>query len=198
MGFSGNFDVISTTPDSGCAARDRVCAGPFAQRASAAPWRSSLKSFQGGRRARAGIDHRGSKGFSMNNTAATLARPAKGREKDEGVRHIKSRVQFDLTPRAMALLTEFKEKTDAATYVIPAAVDSDSLLAREITFYQWYTCSRESRCQRRAWYYAAFKKRAGDRPEENKTGYDNLQRLDCGQAEGLENCPGPATFTCRL
>ena len=28
----------------------------------------------------------------------------------------KSRVQFDLTPRAMALLTELKNKTDAATY----------------------------------------------------------------------------------
>jgi len=28
----------------------------------------------------------------------------------------KSRVQLDLTPRAMALLTELKSKTDAATY----------------------------------------------------------------------------------
>lgn len=28
----------------------------------------------------------------------------------------KTRVQFDLTPRAMALLTELKEKTDAASY----------------------------------------------------------------------------------
>ena len=30
--------------------------------------------------------------------------------------NIKSRVQIDLTPHAMALLTELKEKTDAATY----------------------------------------------------------------------------------
>jgi hypothetical protein len=50
----------------------------------------------------------------MNNTA-TLARPDKARDKDEKVRN-KSRVQLDLTPRAMALLTELKEKTDAATY----------------------------------------------------------------------------------
>jgi hypothetical protein len=28
----------------------------------------------------------------------------------------KSRVQFDLTPRSMAMLTELKTKTDAATY----------------------------------------------------------------------------------
>ncbi len=28
----------------------------------------------------------------------------------------KTRVQFDLTPRAMALLTELKEKTDASSY----------------------------------------------------------------------------------
>jgi hypothetical protein len=38
-----------------------------------------------------------------------------GREKDEKGRNIKSRVQLDLTPRAMALLTELTEKTDAAT-----------------------------------------------------------------------------------
>jgi hypothetical protein len=50
------------------------------------------------------------------NSTTTLARPGKGREKDEKVRNIKSRVQLDLTPRAMALLTELKEKTDAATY----------------------------------------------------------------------------------
>ncbi len=36
---------------------------------------------------------------------------------DTKIRSIgKTRVQFDLTPRAMALLTELKEKTDAASY----------------------------------------------------------------------------------
>ena len=36
---------------------------------------------------------------------------------DNKIRSIgKTRVQFDLTPRAMNLLTELKEKTDAASY----------------------------------------------------------------------------------
>src|SRR3954452_8165655 len=57
-----------------------------------------------------------SRGIKMNNV--TLARSNADRAATaEKVRSIsKSRVQLDLTPRAMALLTELKEKTDAATY----------------------------------------------------------------------------------
>ncbi len=50
-------------------------------------------------------------------TATTLHYAHKQTAEDEKIRSIgKSRVQFDLSPRAMALLTELKEKTDAATY----------------------------------------------------------------------------------
>lgn len=50
--------------------------------------------------------------------ASTIARSEADRSvAAEKVQPIsKSRVQFDLTPRAMALLTEIKGKTDAATY----------------------------------------------------------------------------------
>ncbi len=49
---------------------------------------------------------------------ATLTRSRTDKESvSEKVQPIsKSRVQFDLTPRAMAMLTELKSKTDAATY----------------------------------------------------------------------------------
>jgi len=53
-------------------------------------------------------------------TTATLNRSRSGAAKeaqDEKVKQIgKSRVQLDFSPRAMALLTELKEKTDAASY----------------------------------------------------------------------------------
>ena len=51
-------------------------------------------------------------------TATTYAdaRPRDG-VADEKARAVgKSRVQFDLSPRAMALLVELKEKTEAASY----------------------------------------------------------------------------------
>jgi hypothetical protein len=46
------------------------------------------------------------------NKAATLVL----HKQDKKVRNVKSSVQLDLTPRAMALLIELKEKTDAPTY----------------------------------------------------------------------------------
>jgi hypothetical protein len=54
----------------------------------------------------------------MTSATLTQAPPATQAEgAHEKVRQIgKSRVQFDLTPRAVALLGELKEKTDAATY----------------------------------------------------------------------------------
>jgi hypothetical protein len=54
----------------------------------------------------------------MTTATFSYARPETGEEAlDEKVRRVgKSRVQLDLTPRAMALLTELKEKTDAASY----------------------------------------------------------------------------------
>jgi hypothetical protein len=51
-------------------------------------------------------------------TSATLTNfdTALGTAGEKVVPISKSRVQLDLTPRAMALLTELKTKTDAATY----------------------------------------------------------------------------------
>lgn len=52
-------------------------------------------------------------------TAATLdyARAQADEEMTEAkTRQAKTRVQLDLSPRAMALLAELKEKTDAASY----------------------------------------------------------------------------------
>lgn len=50
-------------------------------------------------------------------TATTLTYAPAQAETDDKVRPLgKTRVQFDLSPRAMALLVELKDKTDAATY----------------------------------------------------------------------------------
>ncbi len=54
-------------------------------------------------------------------TVLEIARetPVGAADKNSNIKQFppKTRVQLDLTPRAMALLTELKEKTEASTYV---------------------------------------------------------------------------------
>ena len=50
--------------------------------------------------------------LGVDGTQAAAKPPADERAKNTG----KSRVQFDLSPRAMELLTELKEKTEAPSY----------------------------------------------------------------------------------
>ncbi len=52
----------------------------------------------------------------MNSTTLTRSPPDPEAVVEKVHPISKSRVQFDLSPRAMALLTELKSKTDAATY----------------------------------------------------------------------------------
>jgi hypothetical protein len=54
----------------------------------------------------------------MSVNTLVRARPAKEEAAtgDKVTQFPKTRVQLDLTPRAMAILTELKEKTDASTY----------------------------------------------------------------------------------